>query len=85
MFLGESDMSQAMKTTLTTVPESVDGALFMPLPSELLESLGIREGDKMVLAEQADGTLLLTRIMPARERVMRFARTSVQRLVRLFH
>ena len=78
-------MSQAMNTTLTTLPEAVDGGLFMPIPSELLERLGIREGDKMVLAEQADGTLLLTRVVPARERVMRFARTSMQRLVRLFH
>lgn len=78
-------MSQAMKTTLTTVPEAVDGAVFMPIPSELLERLGIREGDKMVLAQQADATLLLSRIMPARERLMRFARTSVQRLVHSFH
>jgi antitoxin component of MazEF toxin-antitoxin module len=74
-----------MNTTLTTVPEAADGGLFVPIPSELLGRLGIREGDKVVLAEQADGTLLLTRVMPARERVMRLARTSVQRLFRLFH
>ena len=52
-------MSQGTATMLTKVTDAGDGALFMPLPPALLENLAIREGDKLVLVEQSDGTLLL--------------------------
>jgi antitoxin component of MazEF toxin-antitoxin module len=70
-------MSQAAHTMLTKTQDAGDGALFMPLPPELLEKLNIREGDRLVLREQSDGTLLLS---PAGSVFVRMSRVIRSRL-----
>ena len=67
-------MSQAMKTTLTRLAEADGGALFMPLPPGLLQKHAIREGDKLLLSELPDGTLLLRPAHLRHKRVRRFLR-----------
>ena len=50
------------KTWTVVLDEDLSGDLILPLPDELLASLGWKEGDNLVWDVRADGSIGLTKI-----------------------